>query len=171
MSDVSITALTARARTWAASPLLTQAGICPLLEDLANTLEAAERDAQRAEDQANNLAGDVVQLEKQVAVLEAVTVPTEELAQQTHPFSQSPHMAAKYWAELVRARNRIAELEAVAVPVEPEWEYRRRHPRRANSPATFETVPELNHGEWVERRMLGEWEAVAPDEVTEGGTQ
>jgi hypothetical protein len=56
------------------------------------------------------------------------------------------------------------------VPVEPEWEYRRRHNRGANS-ATFDTAPELNHGEWVERRMLGEWEALEPDEITEGGTQ
>jgi len=41
-------------------------------------------------------------------------------AEQTDPFSQSPHMASKYWAELVRARKRIAELEAaVTAPTEP----------------------------------------------------
>jgi len=37
------------------------------------------------------------------------------VTEQTDPFSQSPHMAAKYWAELVRARKRIAELEASAL--------------------------------------------------------
>jgi len=47
--------------------------------------------------------------------LGAVTVEPE-----THePFPESPHVEAKYWAELVRGRRRIAELEAV----EPEWEY------------------------------------------------
>jgi hypothetical protein len=33
-------------------------------------------------------------------------------------------MASKYWAELVKARKRITELEAaVTVPTEPVWEY------------------------------------------------
>ena len=39
-------------------------------------------------------------------VLESVTAPTEP-----DPFSQSPHMTSKYWAELVKARNRIVEVE------------------------------------------------------------
>lgn len=46
----------------------------------------------------------------------AAAVPTE-----ADPFSQSPHMASKYWGELVKARKRIAELEAAA-PTEPVWE-------------------------------------------------
>jgi len=41
-------------------------------------------------------------------------------AEQTDQFSQSPHMASKYWAELVKARNRIAELEAAAVTAPTE---------------------------------------------------
>jgi len=42
-------------------------------------------------------------------------------AEQTDPFSQSPHMASKYWAELVKARKRIAELEAaVTAPTDDE---------------------------------------------------
>lgn len=58
-----------------------------------------------------DLYGDVL------AALESVTAPTTP-----DPFSQSPHMASKYWAELVRARKRIAELEAaVTAPTEPEW--------------------------------------------------
>jgi hypothetical protein len=60
---------------------------------------------------------------------------------------------------------RTVYVEPVTVPTEPEYEYRRRHNRGANI-ATFDTAPELNHGEWVERRMLGEWEALEPDEVT-----
>jgi len=47
--------------------------------------------------------------------LGAVTVEPE-----THePFPESTHVEAKYWAELVKARRRITELEAVAA-VEPE---------------------------------------------------
>ena len=47
--------------------------------------------------------------------LGAVTVEPE-----THePFPESTHVEAKYWAELVKARRRIAELEAVAAG----WEY------------------------------------------------
>jgi len=42
------------------------------------------------------------------------------VTEQTDPFSQSPHMASKYWAELVKARKRITELEAaVTAPTEP----------------------------------------------------
>jgi len=94
-------------------------------------------------------------------------------AEQTHPFSQSPHMAAKYWGELVRARNRIAELDAGAVPVEPEWEYRRFLPSdsRLQSYQEYSSMPPLAEGWVVERRTVGEWQQVAPDEVTEGGTQ
>jgi hypothetical protein len=36
-----------------------------------------------------------------------------------NPFAESGYVAAKHWAELVKARNRIAALEAAAVPVEP----------------------------------------------------
>jgi len=152
MSDVSITDLIARLRyQYNSSNPLAGANASVVMSAAADSLEAAERDAQQAEDQANNLAGDVVQLEQKLAALEAITVPTEKppvhnhgteegrglacpesvvggflrgacvlAAEQTHPFSQSPHMAAKYWAELVRARNRIAELEAAAVPVAPD---------------------------------------------------
>jgi hypothetical protein len=149
MSDVSITDLIAEARKAAKRADYYQSGEAELFVILADALEVAERDAQTAEDQANNLAGDVVQLEQKLA--ESVTVPTEKppvhnhgpaegrglycnesvvdgflrgacvrVTEQTEPFSQSPHMAAKYWGQLVKARNRIAELEAAAVPVEPE---------------------------------------------------
>ena len=47
------------------------------LQSNVDALEAAEREIQQAEDQANNLAADVVQLELKLAALESVTVPTE----------------------------------------------------------------------------------------------
>jgi hypothetical protein len=129
-----------------------------------------------------------------VDALEAVTVPTEnerELAfriadtlayyrcRLNNPKADHPHMGYHAFSEDQREHLRAQQAEATGeilriiaensprlpVPVEPEWEYRRRHNRGANS-ATFDTAPELNHGEWVERRMLGEWEALEPDEVT-----
>jgi hypothetical protein len=58
----------------------------------------------------------------------------------------------------------------VAVPVEPEWEYRRRIERCGSQPdAIFEAMPVLDDGFWAQRRTVGEWEDVPPDEVTEGG--
>jgi len=77
MPDVSITDLTTEARKKFRESPGWELGIYPgsdldLVRRLADALEAAERDAQQAEDQANNLAGDVVQLEKQVAALQAV---------------------------------------------------------------------------------------------------
>ena len=45
----------------------------------------------------------------------ATAVPVEPETPERFP--ELPHVEAKYWAELVRARRRIAELEAV----EPEW--------------------------------------------------
>ena len=86
------------------------------------------------------------------------------------------------WAELVRSKNRmIAELKDVAVPVEPEWEYGVEY-----EIGSARSVFTLAHSEeqarkWVDdssidtglcRRIpAGEWQAVAPDEVTEGGAQ
>jgi predicted exporter len=194
MSDVSITDLTAAARNAAKIADYYQTGEADLFIMLADALEAAERDAQQAEDQANNLAGDVVQLEVKlqnaqttlemdekyinklegkIARLQAVTVPTEDLAQQTHPFSQSPHMAAKYWAELVRARNRIAELEAAAVPVEPEWGTevwdcgelvdRDVHPDEETARACARDYS----GHVLIRREISEWQKVEDSEPTQ----
>ena len=54
---------------------------------LANALELSEREIQRAEDQANNLAGDVVQLEQRLAATQAVTVPTENEYEYEYGFS------------------------------------------------------------------------------------
>ena len=71
MSDVSITDLTAAARNAAKIADYYQTGEADLFIILADAIEAAERDAQQAEDQANNLAGDVVQLEKQLAAARA----------------------------------------------------------------------------------------------------
>jgi hypothetical protein len=48
--------------------------------------------------------------------------------------------------------------ELVPVPTEDEYEYRRRRPVGMQSNATFDSLPELNEGEWVQRRLVGEWE-------------
>jgi len=207
MSDISITDLIARLRyQYTSSNPLANFDIALVMGMAADALEsvnremlarelhhfeaeemlaAAKLDVQRAEDRANNLAGNVASLgavtesglcagcgervhlevagaemgvlsgasiwEHDVrvpdllkdhdATVESVTVPTKppvhnhgpaegrgldcnesvvsgflqgacmRATEQTDRFSQSPHMASKYWAELVRARNRVAEVE------------------------------------------------------------
>jgi hypothetical protein len=76
MPDVSITDLTTEARKKFRESPGWELGIHPgsdldLVRRLADALEAAERDAQQAEDQANNLAGDVAQLKQQLAAVQA----------------------------------------------------------------------------------------------------
>jgi len=51
------------------------------------------------------------------AILARFRLPVPVEPETPERFPESPHVEAKYWAELVRARRRIAELEAV----EPEW--------------------------------------------------
>jgi len=69
---------------------------------------------------------------------------------------------------LDRANERGITVEIVE-PVAPEWEYRRRIERGGSQPdAIFEAMPVLDDGFWAQRRSVGEWEDVPPDEVTEG---
>ena len=46
------------------------------------------------------------------AILERFRLPVPVEPETPERFPESPHVEAKYWAELVRARRRIAELEA-----------------------------------------------------------
>jgi hypothetical protein len=85
--------------------------------------------------------------------LESVTAP--------NPFDESPHMAAKYWAELVRARKRIAELEAAAavtaptaalpIPATGEVEWGLSNPDALSFPKPHFVGPEQNV-RWNQRR-------------------
>jgi len=77
--------------------------------------------------------------------------------------------------ELLAQADAVLELlpSGLPVPVEPEWEYRRFLPSdsRLQSYQEYSSMPPLAEGWVVERRTVGEWQQVAPDEVTEGGTQ
>jgi len=61
-----------------------------------------------------------------------------------------------------KALRALAEykLESVTTPTEDEHEYRRRRPVGIQPNATFDSLPALNEGEWVQRRLVGEWEDV-----------
>jgi hypothetical protein len=144
MSDVSITDLIAEAR-WMALTSSTPKHIRAMLTQLAAALEVAERDAQTAEDQANNLAGDVVQLEQKLA--ESVTVPTEnarerlakvimEADSKTIDYDRKWPLAlnadgrdnffAEQWKSYLPHADAVLARFRLPVPVEPETQIEKR---------------------------------------------
>jgi hypothetical protein len=183
MSDVSITALIAEARKAAKRADYYQSGEAWLWLRLADALEVAERDAQTAEDQANNLAGDVVQLEQKLA--EAVTVPTEN---EREALSLIISNAVGGGNPNVRAITDVTDAVIAAgfrlpVPVEPETQ--RTRTMQANEiaylvidqakialPDFFVTL-DFRYGIADALWDLGYRRStpVEPEQITEGGTQ
>jgi hypothetical protein len=60
----------------------------------------------------------------------------------------------------------VDALEAVTVPTEPEYEYRA-VTKVGNHFGSFDSMPEMDKGWTAERRTVGKWEAVEPEN---GGT-
>jgi len=78
MVEVSKADLIARLRyRYEPSNPLANADVAEVMLAAADALESSEREIQLAEDQANNLAGDLAQAELKIAALESVTAPTE----------------------------------------------------------------------------------------------
>jgi hypothetical protein len=96
--------------------------------------------------------------------LESVTVPTENereaLYKVFRDWSNRPTSL-----ETITKSNDETLADAILaaglrfpVPVEPEYEYRRRAPFGVQPKAVFDSMPALNDGEWAQRRFVGEWE-------------
>jgi hypothetical protein len=149
MSDVSIADLIAKARLWAASPLLTQAGICPLLEDLADALEASERDAQQAEDQANNLAADVAQLGRE---LSERTMQRNEWASRMMELANITIERDALTEQLAAAQAVIAEGRELADAIEREshCSYLGRDIRAVLDQSPTDALEAVKHDAWRE---------------------
>lgn len=110
-------------------------------------------------------------LEASECEVEVVTVPTENERERLAAIAKHVIDAEVTYEEsdwYLFADAVIAAGFRLSVPVEPEWEYRRRKPRGAQPPAIFEAMPVLDDGFWAQRRSVGDWEDVPPDEVTEG---
>ena len=120
-------------------------------------------------------------LDQILSAPERLPVPVEPDTPERFP--QLPHVEAKYWAELVKARRRIAELEAVAAG----WEYGVTSAANNHRVWVEDSGPvdDLEDGEQRMRRTkfvpAGPWLPVEPvqvdpqphdpTQVTEGGTQ
>jgi hypothetical protein len=191
VSKGSITDLIAEAR-WMALTSSTPKHIRAMLTQLADALEVAERDAQTAEDQANNLAGDVVQLEQKLA--EAVTVPTENerealvsklantlLAYSNETITDSLHQKERYLKMAERALEVFASGGfSLPVPVVPETQIEKRTEyklvwgdggeRVSGDVEYFTRRMSVDHGDKLFEREIttttSDWE-----EIKEGGTQ
>jgi len=175
--DVSITDLIAAARNAAKIADYYQTGEADLFIMLADALEASERDAQQAEDQANNLAGDVVQLEQELAALESVTVPTEnpsvsDLGEVIWRTSRADESTISVTGANIVAKAILARFR-LPVPVEPEWEYFIERPMFAEdkwneglyasiSAATKDMKPEYQMYRRTKAVPAGPWIPVAP---------
>jgi len=148
MSDVSITDLIADARLWAPCAM-TPESQKSLLTRLADALEAVTVPPENEQKRMEAVA---------LAALDNTVYDGAEGGEQPIlGYLNVPAIIRRYVVPAILAAG-----FRLPVPVEPEYEYRRRHNQRGFQPqAIFVVMPALDEGEWAQRRTVGEWEDIA----------